>query len=202
MKESRRPVTPEELLKRVEELEGSLAAQNEEISALRLQLDVLSTIDPPTGLLNRTGLLESVEVALLRLKRQMEPFALLLVKLPELNEIASRHGNSVTDARRHVTALLSAGLRALDRTARVREDVYGSVLSLAIESDVPGIVSRLGTLFTAAPIAVGDKLYESFPIFSIVLVRNGGEADAQDVLAQAEEGLEKATESSPFIHRI
>jgi GGDEF domain-containing protein len=196
------PQERDELLKRIESLERRLNDADEEIGSLRLQLDVLSTIDPPTGLLNRNGLLDALDVALMRLERQREPFALMLIRLPEMTDIARHHPGSFGEASRHVTALFTAGLRALDRTARLSLEVFAGVLALTIESDVPGIIRRLGTLLTAAPITVGKKSYETLPTFSIVLVGSGQKIDGHAVLALAEASLEKASPDHPAVQRI
>ncbi len=193
---------PEQLRRRIEALETALRDRTEEVGYLRLQLDVLSTIDPVTGLLNRSGLVDSLDVALHRLERQREPFAVLAVRMAILGEVGLQDHAAHEEALRHLSALISAGLRALDRNGRLDSSTFAVVLPLVIEADVPLVVGRLMSILTAAPLEVAGTEVDPDPRFSIVLVGSGQVADIETVLDLVEQGLAEATIDRPSVKRI
>jgi diguanylate cyclase (GGDEF)-like protein len=193
---------PAELRRRIAALEAELRERTEEVGYYRLQLDILSTIDPVTGLLNRSGLVDSLDVALHRLERQREPFAVLAVRLAILGELALQDNEAHEEALRHCSTLLSAGLRALDRNGRVDSSTFAVVLPLVIEADVPLVVGRLMSILTAAPLEVLGTEVDPDPRFSVVLVGSGQVAEIETVLDLVEQGLSEATAERPSVKRI
>ena len=106
-------------------LNAELAECRRELGELRLQLDVLSTIDPLTGLLNRNGVLDALDSAADRQRRTSEPFAVLLISVPELDRIRTTYGSLVyADYVRDTGALMGAALRDMDRLGRIDTSTF------------------------------------------------------------------------------
>jgi GGDEF domain-containing protein len=173
-----------ELLAHIDDLHRVLKERDEEIGKLRLQLDVLSTIDSITGLLSSKGVLDAIEVSLLRLDRQTEPFAVLLFTMPGLNNLLEGDDAS-GDILRHLAALFSTGLRELDRKARIASDTFAAVLPFVTPVDMPAIVHRLETILTSAPVVVGDIRLDPKPRFAAIMVSNLNEKNPKKILDRA-----------------
>lgn len=157
--------------------DAELAGYRRLLGELRLQLDVLSTIDPITGLLNRNGILDAVDAAAARQGRTSEPFGMLLVALPHLGRIRAVYGDIVyADHLRDVGALLSAALRDMDTVGRIDECSFLAVLPWVGEDALPELRLRLERVLRSRD----DRLV---PEFTHVFAGPYGRADADDLLA-------------------
>ncbi len=164
-------------MERIAQLEAELAVQRRELGELRLQLDVLSTIDPITGLLNRNGILDAVDAAARRQGRTGEPFGLLLVAIPELRRIRAVEMEAVyVDVLRDVAALVTAALRDMDRVGRVDDMTLLAVLPWVGEDGLPAVRSRLGRILQGR-----DRRLEAN--FTSVVAGPHGRVDPEDLLA-------------------
>jgi GGDEF domain-containing protein len=170
-----------ELLAHIHDLQRVLKERDEEIGKLRLQLDVLSTIDSVTGLLSTRGVLDAIEVSLLRLDRQSEPFAVLAFQVPGLNDLL-KGDDASGDILRHIAALFSTGLRELDRKARISPDTFAAVLPFVTSMDMPAIIHRIESLFTGAPVVMGDKRIEPRPHFAAIMVSTLDQKNPKKIL--------------------
>src|SRR5690349_2798283 len=158
---------PRQLLARIAELEHALRERTAEVRRLRLQMDVLAGTDAATGLANRNGILDLIDMALARLERNREPFAVAAMGFPGLE--ARDDGIDVSDIQ-HVSALLTAGLRRLDRMARIDIGVFAGVLPGLTAEHVPVVEQRVRTI-----LGVGTD-DDPDPRFAVVLV----DADSPD----------------------
>jgi GGDEF domain-containing protein len=173
-----------ELLAHIDDLQRALKERDDEIGKLRLQLDALSTIDSVTGLLSNKGVLDAIEVSLLRLDRMEEPFAVLAFKVPGLNELL-KGDDASGDVLRHIAALFSTGLRDLDRKARIGTDTFAAVMPSVTSVDMPPIVHRLDTIMTGAPVVYGDIRLEPQPRFAAIMVSTFAEKKPKNILDRA-----------------
>jgi PleD family two-component response regulator len=138
---------PRRLLQRIAELEGALRERTAEVRRLRLQMDVLAGTDAATGLANRNGILDLIDMALARLERNQEPFAVAAVGFPGLED--RPHDDVDVSEIQHVSALLTAGLRRLDRMARIDLGVFAGVLPGLTADHVPVVEGRVRTILNA-----------------------------------------------------
>jgi GGDEF domain-containing protein len=169
---------PRQLLTRIAELESALRERTAEVRRLRLQMDVLAGTDAATGLANRNGILDLIDMALARLERNQEPFAVAAMGFPGL-EARGDGAIDVTDIQ-HVSALLTAGLRRLDRMARIDVGVFAGVLPGLTLEHVAVVESRVRTILGAG----ADD--EPDPRFAVVLV------DAESAAREPGELLDRA----------
>ena len=85
----------------------------------------LSTIDPLTGLFNRTFFFAAVEREIARSARSGRGFCLLMMDLDELKEINDRHGHFFGDrVLRGVGEVIRSGGRRIDTSARYGGDEF------------------------------------------------------------------------------
>ncbi len=182
----------------MERLRAELRRLTEEIGFLRLQLDTLTTIDPTTGLLNRNGFVEAIEMALQRLDRLAEPFALTGVYLPGLPELMAPDPDRAPEVLRHVAALLAACVRSLDRVARLDERTFAVIAPTVSRRDHLVQLNRIRSVLTAAavvPEELGDR--ELDVRFAVVVVEAVGEHGPEDVLQALIEALRRARPDRP-----
>jgi GGDEF domain-containing protein len=158
-------------------LESELDRCRREVGELRLQLDVLATIDPITGLLNRNGILDAVDAAARRQTRIGEPFGLLLMAVPALRRIRREDGDLIYfDTLRDVGALASAALGDMDRLGRVDDMTLLGVLPWVGEDGLPSVRTRIEGVLRGRD----DRLR---PWFTSVVAGPHGRAEPDDLLA-------------------
>ena len=89
----------------------------------------LSTIDPLTGLFNRTFFFAAIDREIARCARSGRGFCLLMMDLDELKTINDRHGHFHGDRiLRGVAEVISQGVRRIDTAARYGGDEFVVVL--------------------------------------------------------------------------
>ena len=164
-------------MERIAELEAELAAHRQELGELRLQLDILATIDPTTGLLNRNGILDAVDAAARRQGRTGEPFGRLLISIPELRRILAVEGEVLyVDVLRDVAALVTAALRDMDRVGRVDDMTLLALLPWVGDDGMPQVRSRLERVLRGR-----DPRLR--PSFTSVIASPHGRVNPDDLLA-------------------
>lgn len=171
-----------------------------EIRTLRLRLDVLATLDMETGLPNLNGIIDSVESAADRHERTREPFALIHVVIPGIDDAAARFGEeAVGDSVRHVAALLSAAVRGMDRVGRFDVTSFLVVAPQLDAAGVEGVVGRLSTVLMSMPINVGTETLNGEPLFSVVLSPDEAGGGADRMLASLNDARALALPGSPGV---
>lgn len=110
-----------------ESLSDRVVALEGENAGLRLQLAVFAATDAVTGLANRIGLLDAIEMASYRLVRMKEPFAVVVSRFPQLSAIVD--DDEHLEAIRDLAGVLAAGLRDVDRVGRLDPTTFVSVLA-------------------------------------------------------------------------
>lgn len=182
----------------VERLRAEVRRLGEEIGFLRLQLDTLTTVDPATGVLNRNGFVDAIELALRRLDRLAEPFALTGVHLPGLPELAAADPDRGPESLRHVAALLSACVRSLDRVARLDERTFAVIAPTVSRRDHLVQLNRIRSVLTAATVIPEELGGRELDVrLAVVVVEGVGEHRAEDVLGALLQALERARPDRP-----
>ncbi len=181
-----------------ERLRAEVQRLSEEIGFLRLQLDTLTTIDPETGVLNRHGLVDAIEMALQRLDRLAEPFALTGVHLPGLPELAAAGPERRSGLVRHVAALLSACVRSLDRVARLDERTFAVIAPTVSRRDHLVQLNRIRSVLTAAAVVPEELGGRELDVrLAVVVVESVGAHRAEDVLDALLRALRRAAPDRP-----
>ena len=183
---------------RIAELEAQLESAQHEAAVLRLQLDLLSTTDPVTGLANGHGVMNALEHAAADGVYTGSSYAVLTIDLPQLVDIATRRGGEVRDdALRHLGALVGGALRELDTVGRMDDLGFVAVLPHASTAGIKTTIDELVGVIT------GDDPASSLtPQFAAVVVDTPRPIAVQQVLQLVTEARERAIPDSPIVSTV
>lgn len=170
-----------------------LAAAEAEIGQLELQLELFTSTDPLTGLVNRSGLLDTLQAVLDRLDRTGESAALVLVRVPGLAGL----GEGATDLIRDLAAILGGGLRRLDRVGRLDRTTFGLVLADTTEPGCQVVVARIRGAIGSSALAA--ELGEVEVMSSAVVVAERPAPSAEQVFGLAVDDLTENPNSTRVI---
>lgn len=113
---------------KAEELEDRLVEARNEIERLQLTLQVIGTVDLDTGLLNRNGVLESLDRGRRWMNRRGDIYGLILVRFPRMPVLDPR-AEADLDTIKHLAATIAAGVRDVDDVGRTDDLSYAAVLA-------------------------------------------------------------------------
>ncbi|HEY0333213.1 MAG TPA: diguanylate cyclase [Stenotrophomonas sp.] len=179
-----------ELERLVAERTCELEREKQELEVARAALAVKATRDDLTGLLNRTGILESMGAQIELARLENKSLAVVLIDLDHFKQINDIHGHLAGDAvLARVGRRLNACLRDLDYVGR-----YGGEELLAI---MPGLTPDAGNRVQAihdaicsTPYALDELVLEVTCSIGVAWYREG-ETHAQ-LLARADAALYRA----------
>jgi len=115
-----------EILDFVVEAEQTIAEQSARIE----KLEVMTTTDPLTGLLNRRGLMQELTHAIANAERHHEPALLIYIDLDGFKSVNDTYGHAVGDAKlKFVAETLLSTIRQTDYAARLGGDEFALLLS-------------------------------------------------------------------------
>lgn len=187
-----------------DDLEQQLARLQAEIEEyrrrsgeLRLALETLTTLDYITGARNRAGIVQSIEGAIQWSTRESTPFGVMGVKIDGLTEIAETEPEAAEEAMAHTAALISAGLRAVDRVGRVDDALFLIVLAKLEEPGVTVVSRRIASILSAVPFQTERDRYPLDPRISCVLVEGGATPRAEEIVRSLEAAEGSATPDTP-----
>jgi GGDEF domain-containing protein len=176
----------EELTLRIVELEG-------ENAHLNLQLAVMSSTDIVTGLANRTGIVDAIEVALSRQERMKEPFAVVGVRFPELAGLDLTEER--IDAVRDLGAFIAASLRNVDRVGRIDDTTFVVVLADVPPDHVSTVTLRTRAMVRALPGIAGVDFELSPTLVAVSVAGVATPTYVADVFEALEDLLHRTDES-------
>lgn len=177
---------------------GTLAVAAILIRSMRGRVELLiaklsdaARTDPLTGLRNRRGFRELLDLELERARRSSETATLLVGDLDHFKQVNDRLGRAVGDAAlRRIADLLDTGKRRIDSLARVGGEEFALILPDTDENDSFAIADRLReavrSAFAHAPAPVTIS-------FGVASYPHHGET-AASLLQAADEALHAAKE--------
>lgn len=149
------------------------------------QLRHLALTDGLTGLLNRRSVLERLEQAVARAKRQDGPVAVLFIDVDEFKEVNDRHGHAAGDA---VLVAIGRRLRSLfraeDSLARLGGDEFLVVCEHLRSADEAQVLAERTRIALARPYDVPGRRLEVTA--SVGLAVADGSVTAEVLLARAD----------------
>jgi diguanylate cyclase (GGDEF)-like protein/putative nucleotidyltransferase with HDIG domain len=123
---------------------GVIRGMRDHVASLIESLYDASRTDPLTGLTNRRGHRETLDLELERARRNEAPLALVMIDLDHFKEVNDRSGHHVGDAAlRRAAAVLSEGRRRLDGVARVGGEEFAFVLPNTDAHEAYTVAERL-----------------------------------------------------------
>jgi diguanylate cyclase (GGDEF)-like protein len=164
---------------------------HEEVSQ-RDDLRELATHDDLTGLVNRRFFVETVEQALRRAERFLEPACVLFVDLDGFKAINDRAGHLTGDrVLRAVAARLRLAVRAADVVARIGGDEFAVLIERLSGPDGAVIVARRIEAALNGSVEVSGEGWPVSASVGMAMSRGGGDS-ALDLVARADEAMYNA----------
>jgi PleD family two-component response regulator len=147
-----------------------LNAARDELDRLRLTLEVVGTMDLDAGILNRNGLLESLERGRRWLDRRGDIFGALVVRFPAMPVLDPQNADDL-EIIKHLAATIGAGVREVDEVARIDETTYGASLADLKPGAIQVVADRVRALLEAT--VRGLPQVGSFTIGAIEVLNSG-----------------------------
>jgi diguanylate cyclase (GGDEF)-like protein len=153
------------------------------------RLTELARKDSLTGLANRSGFHERINLAAARARRMERGFAVMFLDLDRFKEINDQHGHDVGDTVLQVIGTRLAGVvRAYDAVARLGGDEFAVLLDdLNDTSEIQVLAERIAGVFSEA-IVVGSQSYELTASMGIAAFPDAGD-NAAELLRCADQAM-------------
>jgi diguanylate cyclase (GGDEF)-like protein len=144
------------------------------------RLTELARKDSLTGLANRSGFHERINLAAARARRMDRRFAVMFLDLDCFKEINDTHGHDVGDTVLQVIGTRLAGVvREYDAVARLGGDEFAVLLDdLGDTSEIQALAERIAGVF-AEPIVVGQNSYDTTASMGIAAFPDAGDTAAE-----------------------
>jgi diguanylate cyclase (GGDEF)-like protein len=160
----------------------------------------LSTIDPPTGLLNRHGWVTFAAKHLQRSARSGQRVGVLLIEVDGLSCVIDEHGHEAGDqAVQQIAEALEAELRPGDLLGRWIEDMFILFLPGQDANHLPGIAERLRKAVETKPLTLRTGAVRlSVTIGGATLTSQTGDLrELESVISHADGRLGQAKAQGP-----
>ncbi|MCB1841373.1 MAG: GGDEF domain-containing protein [Halioglobus sp.] len=146
----------------LERLQADLQDANQDLErrvlARTLELELLASQDPLTGLSNRRNLMRQLEVELSRAHRYGHPLSLLLLDIDDFKRLNDQHGHQMGDnALRAVSRVLLSESRAADTTGRYGGEEFLILMPETSAQEAANFARRLLDTIRSEVIAAGDQ---------------------------------------------
>lgn len=137
------------------ELKKLLNDTLDQLDRLKLTLEVVGTTDLDAGILNRTGILESLERGRRWMQRRGDIYGLVVARFPMLRPLDA---SNIADLEliQHLAATIGAGVREVDEVGRLDELTYAATLQDLKPGTVRVVVDRVATLLRNTVISMPD----------------------------------------------
>ena len=181
----------------IERLERLLIERDEDIRQLRLALEVLSPVDPSSGMLNRNGVIDAIQDALDWLMRRSDPFAVLVVQIPALEELYAKRAEDHRRLHQHLEVSLAVALRRVDKVGHLDYMSYAAVLREFKTSGSPDFLDRIDALYESEPTLPTGRAIE--PAYTLAIIKPDPAHKGGSILERVEAIRKKATTKTPLI---
>ncbi len=163
-----------EILDFVVEAEQTIAQQKEQIE----KLEIMTTTDPLTGLLNRRGIMQELEKAIAMANRHNEYSIFCYIDLDKFKQVNDTYGHAVGDAKlKFVANSLFSHIRETDHVARLGGDEFALLLR---HSELEGGIQRTNFIQQKLNLSLFKYKHLTIPIqasFGIAEIKPGCNID-------------------------
>jgi len=168
-------------------LNTELAHEIEARKSLEMELRVLATTDPLTGLYNRRRFLELGEYEIQRWQRTLRGLALLVLDLDHFKRVNDEHGHAAGDeVLRRFAMVCKNNLRAMDSIGRIGGEEFAILLPETSLEEGVRIAEKVRSVLAESPMSGPAPI--SITVSIGVVVAEGQETFAQ-VLARGDSCL-------------
>ena len=159
-------------------LNTELAHEIEARKTLELELRVLATTDPLTGLYNRRRFLELGDYEIQRWQRTLRGLALLVLDLDHFKRVNDQHGHAAGDeVLRRFAMVCKNNLRAMDSMGRIGGEEFAILLPETNLEEGAGIAEKVRRVLADSPMSGPEPI--SITVSIGVVVAAGQETFAQ-----------------------
>ncbi len=168
--------------------EQSLSVELADLKALRARLQYLVVHDDLTGLANRRGLEEALELAVQRARRDLIQSALLYLDIDQFKVVNSYEGHRAGDALLlRVGNLLRESVREGDTLARISSDEYALLLNGVARQQALDRAEQLRAIVEAARFESAGHGYRVSASVGVALLGPHDTTSASEILSQADQ---------------
>jgi len=168
-------------------LNTELAHEIEVRKSLEVELRVLATTDPLTGLYNRRRFLELGEYEIQREQRNRRGLALLVLDLDHFKRVNDEHGHAAGDeVLRRFAGVCKNNLRAMDSIGRIGGEEFAILLPETSLEEGTRIAEKIRLVLAGYPMSGPEPIYITVSIG--VALAEGQETFAQ-LLARGDASL-------------
>ncbi|HEX2947461.1 MAG TPA: GGDEF domain-containing protein [Clostridia bacterium] len=153
------------------------------------KLEVMSSTDPLTGLLNKAKLYEELRTWIIFSKRYRTPLALVLFDVDDFKRINDQFGHLTGDkVISSIADIVAAMVRVTDKLARWGGDEFVMLLPHTNRQQAFELAERIRKNISVKNLVAGETITCSFG----VAVLNGSMKDMDNLISAADEALYKA----------
>jgi diguanylate cyclase (GGDEF)-like protein len=155
------------------------------------EAELLADHDPLLPVLNRRAFMAELSRVIAYGRRYKEPAALAYFDIDNFKQVNDTYGHAAGDvALKHLTEVVGANIRETDIVGRLGGDEFGVILARTDEASAHAKAKSLALLISLHPLMMnGVEIPLSISVGAIAI---GGDADAVEALAQADQAMYRA----------
>ncbi|QVL48846.1 MAG: EAL domain-containing protein [Thiocapsa sp.] len=197
-----KPINPPVLRLRVG-LQLQLREREQALRDSEARFERLAHYDTLTGLPNRRLLADRLHQAMAQTKRRGRHLAVAYLDLDGFKDVNDRHGHAIGDQLLVAVANhMNQALREGDTIARLGGDEFVAVMiDLEYRDAIAPLLNRL-LAAAAAPMPVGDLVFQVSASLGVALYPQPDEVDADQLLRQADQAMYQAKLAGKNCYRV
>ena len=167
-------------VRRSDELGFATVVFNDMVMQLRQsreRLELLTTTDSLTGLLNRKGITEGFSTFLVRYRRHQRPFSVIMLDIDHFKAINDRHGHLAGDlVLKEVSRVLLKEMREVDLVGRYGGEEFLMLLDETRAETAFVVAERIRNALAAAAVSHDGVLIRVTASFGVAEISSGSES--------------------------
>jgi diguanylate cyclase (GGDEF)-like protein len=163
------------------------------IELQRAEIERATSVDPLTGVGNRSAVMQRLETEVAQARRYAHPVAIVLIDVDGMAAINHEHGLEVGDAvLREVALRHRLRVRGADALGRIAGDAFLAILPHTDEGGAATFADALRRRLAQRPIGTEAGALAVTVSVGVAVMRPGEELDSDGLLTRAEEALASA----------
>ncbi len=179
-------------VRRSDELGFATVVFNDMVMQLRQsreRLELLTTTDSLTGLLNRKGITEGFSTFLIRYRRHQRPFSVIMLDIDHFKAINDRHGHLAGDkVLKEVSRVLLEEMREVDLVGRYGGEEFLMLLDETRAETAFVVAERIRNALAAAAVPHEGVLIRVTASFGVAEISSGSES-MEELMERADKAM-------------